>query len=116
MRTCPTCSASFLAAGRQRFCSDGCRKTAYRRRHQVRVEPVVVPARRPRRAITVYECPDCGARLLGEQRCGDCGVFCTRIGFGGPCPHCDEPVAVDDLTNMILDPTPDTQPRSHHRR
>jgi hypothetical protein len=60
-------------------------------------EPVEVPARRPRRAITVYECPQCESRYLGEQRCDDCGVFCRRIGFGGTCPHCDEAVAVEDL-------------------
>lgn len=45
----------------------------------------------------VYECPSCGTRLLGEQRCPECQVFCRRIGPGGACPHCDEPVAVVDL-------------------
>jgi hypothetical protein len=60
-------------------------------------EPVEIPARRSRRAIAVYECPQCESRYLGEQRCDDCGVFCRRIGFGGTCPHCDEAVAVEDL-------------------
>jgi hypothetical protein len=99
MKTCPTCSAPFVASGRQRFCSNRCRKAAYRRRHQTRVELADVPARQPRRDITVYECPDCQTRYLGEQRCADCGLFCKRIGFGGPCPHCDEPVAVEDLSS-----------------
>ena len=36
-------------------------------------------------------------RYLGTQRCDECGVFCKRVGPGGPCPHCDEPVAVADL-------------------
>jgi DNA-directed RNA polymerase subunit RPC12/RpoP len=57
-----------------------------------------VPAARSRREHTVYECGDCGQRLLGEQRCGDCATFARRVGPGGPCPHCSEPVAVDDLT------------------
>ncbi len=61
---------------------------------------VEVPARRPRRAITVYECPQCESRYLGEQRCEDCGVFCRRIGFGAPWPHCDEPVAMEDLMTV----------------
>jgi hypothetical protein len=58
---------------------------------------VAVPADRPRREHTVYECGDCGQRLLGEQRCPDCATFALRVGPGGPCPHCFEPVAVADL-------------------
>ena len=54
------------------------------------------PARSPRPA-TVYECPACETRYLGEQRCPDCHLFCRRIGPGGACPHCDEPVALVDL-------------------
>jgi len=50
-----------------------------------------------RRDVTVYACPGCDARYLGEQYCLECGTFCTRVGVGGPCPHCGEPVAVDDL-------------------
>src|SRR5664280_637486 len=41
--------------------------------------------------------PGCGERQLGEQRCETCRTFTRRIGVGGPCPHCDEPVAVTDL-------------------
>jgi hypothetical protein len=52
---------------------------------------------RATRAATVYECPTCETRFLGVQRCADCGVFCRRVGPGGPCPHCDEPVALADL-------------------
>ena len=59
------------------------------------------PAARPRREHTVYECPGCGQRLLGEQRCPDCATFARRIGPGGPCPHCDEPVAITDLTQEV---------------
>jgi hypothetical protein len=53
--------------------------------------------RRVSRASTIYECPACDARYLGEQRCAECGTFCRKIGPGGPCPHCDEPILLQDL-------------------
>jgi len=46
----------------------------------------------------VYQCPNCDARYLNERRCPDCHLFCRRIDAGGSCPHCDEPVALSDLT------------------
>jgi len=51
----------------------------------------------PAKATTVYECDSCAQRYLGEQRCPDCNTWCRRIGPGGSCPHCDEPVAIDDI-------------------
>ena len=45
----------------------------------------------------VYECPDCGERQAGTRRCPDCNLFMRRVGPGGSCPHCDEPVLVTDL-------------------
>ena len=98
--TCPVCQTSFVHTGRQQYCGTPCRKTAFRRRHQTPPTTVVVPAARPRRPITIYECPACGDRLLGEQRCHQCNVFTRRIGIGGPCPHCDEPVALADLLDQ----------------
>ena len=95
--TCPICQTRFTPAGRQRYCSGAYRKTAWRRRHQDQPPPPVIPAARPRRDHTIYECPECGQRLAGEQRCPDCGIFARRIGIGGPCPHCGEPVALTDL-------------------
>jgi predicted RNA-binding Zn-ribbon protein involved in translation (DUF1610 family) len=86
--TCPVCRARFTPTGRQAYCSTACRKTAFRRRHRQGAVAVTVPTARPRREITVYECPDCGERLLGEQRCPDCRTFTRRIGVGGECPHC----------------------------
>ena len=83
--------------GRQSvYCSAACRMVAYRRRRNVPT-PVSVPAGQPRRPVTVYECEGCGSRALGEQRCDECGTFMRRIGFGGSCPHCDEPVALVEL-------------------
>ncbi len=99
---CPVCRRCFVPVGRQVFCSTACRKTAFRRRRQQGGPTVTVPTARPRREITVYECPDCGERLLGEQRCPDCHTFARRIGEGGACPHCDGPVAVTDLLDQAV--------------
>lgn len=60
----------------------------------------MVPAGRPRKPSTVYECPDCQARLLGSQFCEDCHTFMRRLGYGGISPCCGEPVTFDEL----LDP------------
>src|SRR5437773_10782890 len=100
--TCPVCQTRFTPAGRQRYCSGACRKTAFRRRHQDPPSPVTVPAARALREHTIYECPACEQRLLGEQRCPDCGIFARRIGTGGPCPHCTEPVTIADLLQEVV--------------
>ncbi len=98
--TCPLCQHYFTPTGRAIYCSTACRKTAFRRRHQTPSTTVTVPAARPRREFTIYECPDCGERLYGQQRCQDCGTFARRIGLGGPCPHCNQPVALNDLLDQ----------------
>ena len=92
---CARCGAPFEPVGRQRFCDAACRQAAWRRRHAALAEPPI-PTRAPRLA-TVYVCTECETRYLGEQRCPECQRFCKRVGPGGPCPHCDEPVAVADL-------------------
>lgn len=99
---CPVCTASFTPTGRQAYCSTACRKTAFRRRHQQPGPVITVPAAQPRRQITIYECPDCGERLLGEQRCETCHTFARRIGIGGACPTCDAPVAITDLIDQAV--------------
>jgi len=48
-------------------------------------------------AHTIYECPSCGERSLGEQRCSTCRLFCRALGLGGSCPDCDSPILLADL-------------------
>ncbi len=98
---CPVCQHPFTPVGRQKYCSDACRAAAYRRRRHAAqpAVPITIPTARPRRPITVYECDTCGARSLGEQRCADCATFMRKIGIGGNCPNCDEPVAVAELVS-----------------
>lgn len=98
--TCPVCQRAFAPTGRQKFCSDACRAAAYRRRRDTTRASVVVPNAQPRRPITVYECDTCGARAVGEQRCADCATFMRKVGIGGNCPCCDEPVAVVELVGQ----------------
>lgn len=94
---CPACQQPFTPVGRQKYCGDPCRATAYRRRRDAGRVSVTVPKVQPRRPITVYECDGCGARELGEQRCEECRTFMRRVGLGGLCPCCDEAVAVNEL-------------------
>ena len=96
----PSASAPFTPLGRQKYCSDACRSAAYRRRRDTHRPAITVPKPRPRKPITVYECDTCGHRALGEQRCPDCATFMRKIGLGGECPHCDEPVAVTELLDQ----------------
>lgn len=88
---CPVCATPFVPSGRRRHCSTACRQAAWRRRSAAPAQPVVT------RADTVYQCPSCDARFLGEQRCEDCNTWARRLGPGGTCPCCDEPIAVTDL-------------------
>jgi life-span regulatory factor Ecl1 len=95
--TCPVCQRQFTPVGRRAYCSEACRVAAYRRRRDAERPPVVLPTATPRRPITVYECDGCGVRAVGEQRCPDCTTFMRRIGIGGCCPRCNDPVAVTEL-------------------
>jgi hypothetical protein len=95
--TCPICQQPFTPTGRQKFCSDACRAAAYRRRRDAGRPALTIPKNRPRRPITIYECDRCGTRALGDQYCPDCSTFMRKIGLGGECPHCAEPLAVTEL-------------------
>jgi hypothetical protein len=95
---CPVCGGAFHPTGQRRYCSDACRQAAWRHRHPSPKEQLPTP-NSVSRSQTVYECPSCGSRYLGQQRCPDCHPFCRRVGQGGRCPHCDEPVALADLVS-----------------
>jgi hypothetical protein len=95
--TCPICHTAFTPVRRQLYCTNACRQVAWRRRHQPDDDVVDVPTARPRREVTVYVCTECDQRYLGQQWCHDCNRPCARIGVGGHCPHCDEPVATQEL-------------------
>jgi hypothetical protein len=104
-RSCPVCQAP-LTSMRARYCSDACKQRAYRLR-QTDSTPLDLDALtadlRSRQALvtrTVYECPSCEARFLGDQRCPDCHIFCRRLGLGGLCPHCDDPLTVAELLGI----------------
>jgi hypothetical protein len=73
---------------------------AHRRRH---IQPGVLPTTSATVVPSwpqVYECPGCEQRLLDVRRCPDCNLFARKLGPGGACPHCDEPVVVADLIDV----------------
>ena len=97
---CLACQAPLLTArGRQAYCDQACRQAAYRRRHAgLAATPInALPPAASRRAGTVYACPNCQSRYLGQQRCDDCNSFATRLGRGGTCPDCDTLITLDEL-------------------
>ena len=101
---CPICETPFTPAGKRLYCSGACNAAAYRRRKHAATRPVTIPRAHPTTPITVYECDACGTRTVGQQRCQDCGTFMRRVGLGGACPHCDEPVAINDLLDEGVSP------------
>jgi hypothetical protein len=99
---CLVCGAS-LTDARARFCSPAHRQLAYRLRrrelHQSDTAHLRQQLRREQRltAHTVYECPQCQDRFVGERRCPECHPFCRSLGLGGSCPECDQPILLTDL-------------------
>jgi predicted RNA-binding Zn-ribbon protein involved in translation (DUF1610 family) len=63
----------------------------------------VIPAlpRRAQRLDVLYECSDCGERLLNDQRCESCCRFARRLGVAVTCPSCDEPILLNDLLELL---------------
>ena len=97
---CLVCGKA-LGSRRARYCSRAHQQRAFRLRHiEVPDLPRLRQELRRRRVLlaqTVYECPRCGERLVGERRCPDCRLFCRAIGLGGHCPECDTTVLLVDL-------------------
>jgi hypothetical protein len=99
---CLVCGAA-LSTPQQRYCTRACQQHAYRLRHQQPAHPDLTLLRaelKRRRHLlqrTVYECPTCQTRSIGDQRCADCNTFTRRLGLGGSCPECDAVVLLTDL-------------------
>ena len=95
---CAVCGKPLHGRADQRYCGHPCRQAAHRRRTSPPVNTPPVPqARRGVREHTIYECGDCGQRLAGEQWCPECQRPCRRIGPGGSCPSCGDPITINDL-------------------
>jgi hypothetical protein len=125
--TCPVCAAP-LPSTRARYCSATCRtcrQRAFRLRHPgtpsataraaTRASDLAALSRdlqrqRARVAHTVYECPPCETRFVGERRCPACHVFCRALGLGGHCPDCDQPILLADLVPFVPWPGKEANP------
>jgi hypothetical protein len=105
---CPVCGRTFPIDGRGIYCEPKCRQRAYRLRHRQSHGPLLTELtnrlRREQRLIaqTVYECPTCQERFLGERRCGECNQWCRNMGVGGHCSDCDEILTIADLLGVDL--------------
>lgn len=100
--SCAVCSRA-VPSRKARYCSRACQQRAYRLRQDPRTTLTErglrqdLQRRRSVAAHTLYECPTCQERFLGERRCPDCNRFCRALGPGGLCPHCDEPILAAEL-------------------
>lgn len=97
---CMVCGAP-LSSTRARYCSRAHQQHAFRLRHRTGVDLQNLRHQLQRRqalvAHTVYECPNCAERFVGERRCPDCRLFSRAIGLGGHCPECETPILLADL-------------------
>ena len=99
---CLTCTTP-LSSRRARYCSDACKQRAYRLRQvDLTATDADLLATELQRlgelvAHTIYECPDCGERFVAERRCPDCHRFCRKLGLGGCCPDCQQPILLAEL-------------------
>ncbi len=97
--SCPVCATPFTPARRQRYCTPACRQTAFRRRQPAPL-PQPPPPGPARRQASIYQCGECDQRYQTSQWCHDCNRPCRLLGYGGPCPCCDEAVAVSELLSQ----------------
>ncbi len=91
-----------LPSRRASYCTRACQQLIYRLRHRIPTADVTsvrktLQRRKALVAHTIYECPSCSERFIGERRCDACGLFCRALGLGGLCTECDTPVLLDDL-------------------
>jgi hypothetical protein len=105
-RACPVCGGT-LRSSRSIYCGKAaCKQRAYRLRHQSQatVDTAVLRKQLQRKSLlvdhTVYECPSCQERFLGERRCPDCHLFARAVGLGGSCPDCETVILLADLLEL----------------
>jgi len=99
---CAVCGGPLPAGRRRTYCGPTCRQRAYRIRHEPDPRGPASsgrpqPPAGSRTATGVYECDDCGERLVGERRCQSCNRYTRRAGTGGSCPACGEPITIEEL-------------------
>ena len=101
-RACLVCGAG-LPSTRATYCSVACKQLAFRRRHRRPVSSEVtivhqqLERHRQRVAHTIYECPRCQERYVGERRCSECQLYCKALGLGGQCQECDHIMLLTEL-------------------
>ncbi len=105
---CPVCAAALHGRGDRRYRSAACRQAAHRRRRIALPAPVRLPGR-SRGEHTVYECAECGQRLVGEQWCPTPTPVSAHRTLGEPCPPAANPIAV---TNIRSRPCTNLRPGS----
>jgi hypothetical protein len=87
---CPVCAAALHGRGDRRYRSAACRQAAHRRRRIALPAPVRLPGR-SRGEHTVYECAECGQRLVGEQWCPTANACVGASDTRRTVPSCGEP-------------------------
>jgi hypothetical protein len=100
-RLCPSCQQYFAAPAGRAHCSGACRMADWRRRHPDHQPPNPTPTPPP----DVYICTRCQRRYQFHQpalatpapNCPHCAIPTRRLGVGGHCPCCDQPVAAIEL-------------------
>jgi hypothetical protein len=98
LKLCECCGDRPATWGR-RYCSEACRRLAFRSRYP---RPLEAHLSHVFAKGTVYYCPGCKTRYFGVERCEPCDRYCRSLGIGGLCPCCDAPVALQDLVGREM--------------
>lgn len=105
---CPMCDRTLPSEARSIYCGPTCRQRAFRLRHRqakrITLTHLADVLRRERQLVaqTIYECPACNERFLGERRCDQCNLMCRKVGLGGRCSACDDILTVTDLVGIEI--------------
>jgi hypothetical protein len=95
-RLCPGCQHYFTAPGGRTHCTPACKTADWRRQNTDRP----APHQDDDPPTDVYECVRCERRYQLHQRTAPycaCGSELRRLGIGGHCPCCNQPVAAIEL-------------------